>query len=136
MNTNDKGDIAEWKAVIRAREKGWLVSKPLCDSARYDLIFDDHVRLWRAQVKWANGRRTHTTGAVVVQLTRHNGVGCKGRVYEITEVDVLVVYLPKTEQLYWVPTSVFAGKGVLYLRLEPPRNKQVKRIFTASSFVW
>lgn len=43
--------IAELRVAIRAIGKGMLVSRPLGDSCRYDLVLDDGDRLWRIQVK-------------------------------------------------------------------------------------
>ena len=50
-NTKAIGDLSELEVALALVRAGYLVSKPLGDSHRYDLIIDDGERLARVQVK-------------------------------------------------------------------------------------
>ncbi len=133
--SNWKGQLAVAKVQARALEKGFIPSIPTMD-CRYDLVLDDGNKLWRIQVKYANGKPFHSNGAVMAKLayeTRH-----RQHVYTYSdfEVDALIVYIPKLERLCWFPTNVFVGKKVLYIRLTPPVNGQNKKITLAENYFW
>lgn len=72
--SNWKGQIAVSKAQVRAMEHGYFPSVPIMD-CRYDLVLEDAAgKLWRVQVKYANGTPSSSTGAVIAKLayeTRH-----------------------------------------------------------------
>lgn len=50
-NTKKQGDIGESRAIYEYTLKGWVVCKPLCDSAKYDLIVERDGVIKRIQVK-------------------------------------------------------------------------------------
>ena len=87
MNTHTKGQLAELKVQQRAVEKGYLVSKPIYDGGRYDLIIDDGQKLWRVQVKYADGGASHCEGAVTVGLEKRRKDG--NLLYTSDEIDML-----------------------------------------------
>ncbi|MBP9669908.1 hypothetical protein KBD75_00740 [Candidatus Woesebacteria bacterium] len=133
--SNWKGQIATTKAQLRALELGYKISIPIMDY-RYDLVLDDGHKLWRVQVKYANGVPANSQGAVVVKLAYETRQRRHVYTYHEDEVDALVVYIPKTDQLCWFPCHAFVGKKVLCVRLEPPLNGQKTRIFLASDYLW
>ena len=103
---------------------------------RYDLVLDDGHKLWRVQVKYANGVPAKSQGAVVVKLAYETRQRRHIYTYHEDEVDSLVVYIPKTDQLCWFPCHVFVGKKVLCVRLGPPLNDQKAKIFLANDYLW
>jgi len=133
--SNWKGQLAVSKAEIRAFELGFVPCRPLFDN-RYDMIVDDGEKLWRVQVKYANGKPSNTDGSVVVKLAYETRQRRCIYTYSDTEVDALVVYIPKIDRLCWFPCSVFVGKKVLCVRIEPPLNRQKSRIYLASDYYW
>lgn len=136
MTTSQRGHLAELKVVFRAIEKGFIVSRPVID-ARYDFVLDDGKRLLRAQVKYAEAGSSHASGSVVVQLRHFRGYPeKKKRVYEAGEVDLLIVYVPRTEQILAFPPVHFVGKSTLAVRIEAPRNGQKTGLRMASDFNW
>lgn len=116
-------------------ELGFVPNRPLMD-CRYDLIVDDGKRLWRVQVKYANGIHKGTSGSVVAKLAYET----RGRrhiyTYQTDEVDALVVYIPKLDKLCWFPADVFIGKKELSIRIDPPLNGQKTRIYYTSDYFW
>jgi hypothetical protein len=135
MTSNWKGQLAVSKAQVRAIELGYYVSVPLMDY-RYDLVLDDGKKLWRVQIKYANRKPHNSNGAVTVQLTYETRKRRRIVTYNSSEVDALVVYLPKIDKLCWFPTDVFVGKRGLNVRIDQPKNSQSKKIVMASSYFW
>ena len=134
ITSNMKGQLAVSKAELRAVELGYVPSRPLFDS-RYDMIIDDRKKLQRVQVKYANGKPSNTEGAVVVKL-EYNDRTNHSYTYNITEVDALVVYIPRIDKLCWLPPRVYAGKKRLSIRIEPPKNGQRVGLVLASDYFW
>ncbi len=133
--SNWKGQLAVSKAETRAIELGFVPNRPLMD-CRYDMVVDDGKRLWRVQVKYANGVPANSVGAVIVKLayeTRHRK---HIYTYHEDEVDALIVYIPKIDRLCWFPCEAFVGKNVLCVRIDPPLNGQKSKIFLASDYFW
>ncbi|MDP1760581.1 MAG: group I intron-associated PD-(D/E)XK endonuclease [Candidatus Woesebacteria bacterium] len=134
ITTNIKGQLAVSKAEMRAFELGFIPSRPLYDS-RYDLIIDDHKSLIRIQVKYANGKSTNSQGVIVVKLDYENRKK-DNFTYNGSEVDALVVYIPKIDRLCYFPLKIFEGKRKLSVRIEKPKINQKKRIVFAKNYYW
>ena len=136
MNTNEKGDIAELKVALRAREMGMMVSRPMFDSARYDLILDDGIGLKRVQIKWAAGKSIQSEGSAYVELRRHNRKEGGQRVYQEGEVDLLIVYLPDVDKLCVFGPEMFVGKRGLSIRYKEAKNGQTKGCLMVEEYEW
>ncbi len=133
--SNWKGQLAVSKAETHAIELGLVPSRPLMD-CRYDMIIDDSNRLWRVQVKYANGTPSHASGSVIVKLAYETRQRRKTYTYTNSEVDALVVYIPKIDKLCWFPCDAFVGKKLLCVRIDPPINGQKTKIFLAHDYFW
>lgn len=132
--SNRKGELAVFKMQIRALELGFIPSIPsiIC---RYDALIDDGSKVWRVQVKYANGKPSNTSGSVVVKL-EYNDRSHHSYTYKDTEVDALVVYIPRIDRLCWFPPSIFSGKKRLSVRISSPVNGQVVGINRAEDYFW
>jgi hypothetical protein len=107
VKTCYKGQIAELKVALRAAQKGFITSKPLID-ARYDYVIDDGNQLFRTQVKYADGKSSKSSGAVVIRLRGH-----RNDAYNAKEVDLLLVYIPKLDAIvYFKPEEFCKQNGV------------------------
>jgi hypothetical protein len=134
ITTNVKGQIAISKAELRAIELGYIPSKPIFDT-RYDLILDNHQKLIKVQIKYADGKMSNSEGAVMVKL------GYQDRkkniyTYQKEEIDALIVYLPKINKLCYFPCEVFVGKEKIHVRYLKPKNNQIKGILYAEKYYW
>jgi len=134
ITTNVKGQLAVSKAELRAFELVYIPSRPLFDS-RYDLIIDDFKTLMRVQIKYADGKPSHSQGAVVVKLDYENRQN-KFHTYRKHEVDTLIVYIPKIDRLCFFPPKIFLGKRRLNVRLQKTKTNQTKRIIYAKDYFW
>src|SRR5438552_488649 len=90
LTTDQKGQLACLKVQEEAHRKGAVVSFPTTP-ARYDLVLDYRGKLYRAQVKYADGKTSHAQGSVYVDLRRRK------RRYTNKEIDVLLVYIAQID---------------------------------------
>lgn len=120
MNTHQKGLTGELKIVLRAQEKGWLVSKPYLE-CRYDLILDDGQKLYRAQVKYVNFSRYGAFEIPTESECRNNGYRHKYG----DQVDVILAYLPSEDKIIWLDRERFKNKTTVSVRKDPPKNNQI-----------
>jgi hypothetical protein len=123
------------KVSIRALQLGAFVSKPIFEGARYDYVIERDGKLYRAQVKYADGKLGYTTGAVYVNLRKQIKKN-KNYPYNENEVDALVVYVPKIDKVCWFGPEVFSGKQGLAIRISPTKNGQIKGCLAAEDYLW
>jgi hypothetical protein len=128
MNKREKGEFAQLKTELRAAEKGWIVSRTV-EGARYDLILDDHSRLYRTQVKYVESPPTHSVGSVNVHLRK------RGRRYTSEEIDVLIVYIPQIDRLCWFDAKMFENRASFVVRYAPPK-KSGRKLNLAEDYLW
>ena len=144
--TRIKGEAAIYMAAMRANELGFIVSRPITEGPRYDLLLDKEEKdehknpvkgqILRAQVKWGDGKCKCADGVVVVNLKRCNNGTQKIRLYKEHEVDMLLVYLPKINRVCCFPLEVFANKNSISIRIAPSANKQKKKCLMAEDYLW
>lgn len=131
MNTIEKGAIAEQKVILRAIEKGIVVSRPITPT-RYDLLFDDGKDIKRVQVKYGDGGG-NSENAVSVQLRSWSNGSYK--VYTEDEVDIILAYIPKIDKIVQLPSTAF-GKRTLSIRLAEAKNGHHAKCNFADDLVW
>ncbi|MGH7170820.1 MAG: group I intron-associated PD-(D/E)XK endonuclease [Gemmataceae bacterium] len=136
--TNRLGEYAVTKVILRAMEKGYPgVFKPVIE-CRVDLVLDDGLKLYRAQVKYA-GRTSprQCRGAVPLGLRKwRNGGRSVTLCYTASEIDALLVYVRKIDNILWLGPEIFDGRKNLQIRLEPCRNNQMKGCLMAADYIW
>jgi Holliday junction resolvase-like predicted endonuclease len=129
-----KGKVAEQKVILRAMEKGWIVSKPVCD-CKYDLILDNENKFYKIQVKYADGKSSNSENCVVAQLRSRKGRNTNYR-YEDGEIDAIIVYVPKLDKVLWFNKDRFIGKSALHIRIAPTKNGQKSKTNIAQELLW
>lgn len=126
--TYEKGNLSEAKFLADALEKGYTVLVPFGGGCRYDLVLDKDNTLIKIQVKTGKLK----DGRITFQTTSNNrGVGRKP--YH-GEVDFIGVYCPQNDTSYLVPISK-TGTSSMSLRVQIPKNKQVKNINLANQYL-
>ena len=130
-----KAEIAMMKVGIRALQLGAFVSKPIFEGARYDYIIERDGKLYRVQVKYADGKNKTADGVVIVNLRKQIKKN-KNHPYNESEVDALVVYMPKIDKVCWFGPEVFSGKQGLSIRIAPAKNGQIKGCLAAEDYLW
>jgi hypothetical protein len=122
LTPTEKGAIAEAKIYAAAVEAGVVVSRPLAEGRRYDMIFDIGPRLLRVQCKWAPRR-----GDVILVRARTSRLTPSGYVrttYTASEVDGIAAYCPELDESFYVPIEDMAGRAFIHLRVSATRNGQ------------
>ena len=110
---------------------GYIVSKPLADSYRYDLVIDDGKKLRKVQVRTGRLRE----GSVIFNcFSTHSqrGGGAQTRPYH-GEVDFIAVHCPQTGKTYLIPESELAHSQ-MHLRVDPTVNRQDRHIHWAAQY--
>jgi hypothetical protein len=135
--TNFLGEIAIAKVVLRAMEKGFAPCRPLVE-CRYDLIVDDGLKPHRVQVKYAGGKSPkQASGVIPVGLKKWRTDGRPPILYyTAAEIDAVLVYVRRTDQILWFGPEVFEKRSCLHIRVEPARNGQQKGCLMAADYVW
>ena len=134
MENWQKGQIAEHQVIIRAMEKGIIISKPTVEAVPYDFIIDEDGRLQKVQVKYADHSHKKTDGSVLVRLTTRVNSGHKR--YKIGDFDLLLVYVPKLDCICAFGPEHFEDKSMMSIRTEPTKNGQEKNCLMAELFRW
>jgi hypothetical protein len=129
-HTKNKGDLGVAKAHCDLVEKGYVVLFPMTEHAPFDLVAYDGIKFIRIQVKY----RSAVKGSVQIRLenwwTDRNG--SHGLPIDKSQVDVFCVYCPDTDKCYYFkPENI---KTYFSLRIETPKNNQLKRINLAENF--
>ena len=130
-----KADIARIKVEMRALELGVVCSRPVVEGTRYDCILDTGGKLFRAQIKYGDGKSSCSRGVVAVNLRKQIGKN-RNHPYLEHEVDVILVYLPKIDAICWFGPEIFNGKSALSIRIAPSLNNQSKSCLLASDYLW
>jgi PD-(D/E)XK endonuclease len=99
LTRKQRGEMAEAAFLAKATSLGLRVSKPWGET-RYDLIVDNGKKLLRVQVKSA-----HRAGRYG-EYTFH-ARGCSLRVYNASEIDLLVAYIVPENAWYLFPVEEF-----------------------------
>jgi hypothetical protein len=113
------GDFSEVMLIAALSRAGYIVSLPLGESHRYDLIVDRDGVLSRVQVKTGRLRK----GAVVFSCHSSHG-----------EVEYFGVYCEELGACYLVPIADTAAMGCA-LRVSSATNGQRRRIRWASAYL-
>jgi len=129
-----KGEIACLKFDLRALEKGGISSKPIIDCA-YDRILDIDNNIYRVQIKYANRTFKNSAGAVYLDL-RRTTITKKTLLYQESEIDVLVAYIPVIDKLCWFDDKkIFINRQTISLRYLPAKNNQ-KGYRMIEDYIW
>lgn len=131
-----KGAIAQTKAEARALEKGFIVSKPIFEQTRYDMVIDDGVNISRIQIKYAGGKQSQSTGSAVVDFRKITNNGKHHNGYQSNEVDAIIVYLPQIDKLCYFPIEMVNSKTTLTIRYKETKSGQTKNIIYAKDYIW
>lgn len=100
MNSKDTGNLGEHLAILECLKLGIIVSRPLGDNARYDLILDINGKLLTAQVKTNNRAEEDMVSFPLTSSQAHRG---KGR--QTYDVDVFLLVDLYRENVFLLKAS-------------------------------
>ena len=131
LNTNFIGEITERQVATEILKMGYLVSKPLVQSSKYDFILDANHKLYKIQVKTSSPDKENTYISFTTSISHTNTKRTINLSYSEEDVDFFATIY--NNECYLVPYSI-CGKRSQRLRLAPTRNGQTKGILFAKDF--
>mgnify|MGYP000617569243 FL=1 len=82
MDPNIQGSMAEYAVALEFMKLGYIVSKPLLDSCRYDLLIDTGSRIVKIQVKSKKQNAYKQKGREGIQMMLD-----RNKPYDLDQVD-------------------------------------------------
>lgn len=116
------------KIAVCLLEQGKMVLRSVGEGCRYDLLVDDGGKFTRIQCKTGWIRN-----GVILFNTVSNYAWKKERPGYEGQADVFGIYCPDNGKIYIVPVDK-APINRAGLRLDPPKNGQVKGVMLAKDF--
>lgn len=126
MNSKQKGDIAESKALYEFTKRGIPVSIPFGDNQRYDLIAEFNGKLNKIQVKMCNEEQNGAITCYARSSTNHT-TNKKLSGYE-EDVDYFVFYNVTYDIIALVSIKELNGAKSMRLRIRPPLSENQHQI--------
>jgi PD-(D/E)XK endonuclease len=126
----DVGHRAEAAILSELVRRGYRVLLPFGVNQRYDLVLDCDGRFLRAQCK--SGRLRAGVIQFSAMSIQSNTKGTRTRGYA-GEVDLFIVYCAENQRVYVVSADEVPSSQ-MHLRIDPPRNRQSKRVRWAKDY--
>ena len=130
-DTKSIGDRSELAVMSALISLGYMISIPFGENHRYDLIADRDGVLLRIQVK--TGRVKNGVLEFACSSSHSHRGGPWARNY-VGQIDAFGVYAPAISEVFLVPIGDLDNTLRVHMRLEPPRNGQVKRLRWAGPY--
>ena len=131
VHHTNKGDLGVLKAQVDLFEQGFVILAPLTEHAPFDLVAYRNGDFLRVQVKY---RKLDKSGKLDVKFStcwadKH---GTHTVPIDKSDVDLYCVYCPDTDECYYLKPAEFSSNATL--RVETPKNNQLKNVKFASDF--
>jgi PD-(D/E)XK endonuclease len=123
------GDASTAMVLARLVQAGKLVLLPFSENQRYDLLIEEPDQFVRVQCKTGrlrNGSIVFNTCSVDYHHPDKGGASDYRHHYR-GQADLFGVYCPDLDSVYLVPVDS-VGKRACSLRVDMPRNNQVKKV--------
>lgn len=127
------GDRTTLAVMLAFAADGCDIAVPFGVNTRYDLIVDRNGVLSRVQCKTGrlrDGAIRFATSSTYGHLPSPREV----RRDYLGQVDEFAVYCPETGGVYVIPIGRVQTRAGAYLRVDPPRNAQVRGVRFANEF--
>jgi PD-(D/E)XK endonuclease len=125
----DIGHRTEAAILARLVERGYNVLVPFGVNQRYDLVIESDGRFLKVQCKTGRLRN----GAIRFKSVSVQSNTCHTRERDYAgEVDFFAIHCPENARVYLVPADELSPN--IYLRVDPARNNQTKRIRWARDY--
>lgn len=129
LSTQVKGDITELRITCALTMAGYIVSKPITQNSRYDLIFEANDGFFKVQCK--HGLYMPEKGIINITVQSINNLTLERQSY-IGQIDYFGIYCSSLDQCYLVPIP--ENVCGIYLRVKPTKNGQTAGIRWAKDF--
>tara|TARA_Y100000593_G_C4314868_1_gene340311 strand:- start:1263 stop:1691 length:429 start_codon:yes stop_codon:yes gene_type:complete len=114
MNTSQRGNIGEIRALLEFSRLGIQCYTPLGDGQTVDIVADFNGKLNRIQVKTCS--KLNKSGAMEWKLTKQAGYHGTRQSYNKTEVDYFALYCIENDAICLIPFSECLPSATLSIR--------------------
>lgn len=118
-----KGDIGVAKVIAEATSQLWNVLLPLSEHQQYDLVLEKDGELKRVQVRYTSINKFGTI-SVKLRTSWADKNGTHNRSREKNDYDILAVYCPGTEKVYFIDAANFNNTAAINLRVSEAKSGQ------------
>jgi len=123
VNSTKQGDIGEARAIYEYTRLGFIVSRTLFDSAKYDLIIDDGEGLKRVQVKTSNYYREY---GWIVGLKTSGGNRSRTYKQKRKKEDYDILFVLTSDNRCWsIPTDILGDIQSVILGTKKYQNYEL-----------
>jgi hypothetical protein len=133
LHPKDIGDRSTLAIMFAFHAAGSRIYLPFGENTRCDLVVDDGEKLSRVQCK--TGRLTNGSVEFRTASTylHHPNPKVRSRPYH-GEIDAFAVFCPELGTVYVVPIDDLPNRTMAFLRVEPTRNGQTRRVRSAADY--
>lgn len=131
-HTKEKGDLAVLKVMSALGEQGFLILNPITEHAPFDLVVYKEGSFKTVQVKYKAAKESVLH--VNLRSCWSDKAGTHSNPFNRDEVDVVAVYCPETNTCYFLSSKECSES--INLRLDHPKNNQVKKVRLAKDYLW
>ena len=131
MNTRITGELTELKCQMFCLERGFIVSKPIVDNARYDLLLDYNNKFYRIQIKTSRWMSEEHEGIVFNCKSQHSVAG-GNKIMKYTPEEIDFFMTEFEGEFYLIPCE--KAKSEMRLRFKPTKNHQDDKATFAKDF--
>ena len=112
-------------------EKGFIVSKPIIDNARYDMILEHNGKFFKIQIKTSRWMSAEQEGIIFNCKSQHSvSGGNKIMKYTPDEIDFFMTEF--NDEFYLIPCE--KARAEMKLRFKPTKNNQDYKAFFAKDY--
>jgi len=126
-STHKKGILGELEFALYLIKKGYTVLQPMNPNSSYDLVIEKDGNFLRIQVKYLTPRN----GLLRIEMDRPKRNTAS---YRDRGIDAFGVYNPTNNKCYLIPMNKITSISEFWLRLDRPKNAQVKHVHLAKDF--
>jgi len=119
-----KGEMAQLLIEVECAKRNIIVSRPSV-AVRYDLILEFKNKLCRTQIKFLNRKHGNNGLELRIEDKRHKNRKC----YTNKEIDLLLIYVPKTNSILCLKSKDFHNKKTLHFNLTNPKSPRYYKKF-------
>ena len=132
-NTRVTGELTELKCQMYCLEKGFIVSKPIIDNARYDMILEHNGKFFKIQIKTSRWMSAEQEGIIFNCKSQHSvSGGNKIMKYTPDEIDFFMTEFEGN--FYLIPCD--KPKNEVRLRFKPTKNNQDDKAMFAKDYLF
>lgn len=129
LNSSTKGNYGELLVATWATGQGYYVGF-MPQQCPYDLVVDNGTGPKRIQVKSISKTKNGTVPFCLDVTHKKNN----NTVYSHNNIDYIAIVEPNLKIIAWIPICFLDGKKNIQLRIDPPKNNQIKNVVWFTDF--